>query len=607
MSQLNNYQNIGFSYLPYQWSEYAKMWRDEEFNLRWSPYRDKKLPGEERELIELSINQNIDATLKLMEDAVLANPLQFYCPTGDNEKLINNFAHCLDDKDITIAFVSCFSGNGIGKTVSSVNILLNIMLGVQNPWFDFPIFRNFPLIHKSILYSSESSAMANNAVTEKTIRDYMKAYPENSYSLKHSGGNLSTFSIKESEFDVIFRTYNQTPKKYESENISIAILDEPPPDNIWKAIKGRGRDGLIVLLNFTPINCPAYLMEEIERSISLKKPAYTKVVAELWGTTREKGTRGFRSLKEAEELANTYSIDEKEARVSGKPTHYFGRIYKNYDAKTHHYPINIRGLYDRGRLTLDAENDFSKYRQGERPWYMPDDRAIYVMANDPADGRPDAICWAAINPNGRYIFLSAYPTQTDRYLWDFKGAVNEATLFGDIVQIEQELGVLLGFKSGTIPIARRIIDSRFSTQTRGSGEDMLHRYKNFSKALHLPGRWVESYTGGGGGGVGEISYGHGVVREAFGSFLSDNHPKVVIWDWEKNHHLYTGLDNYVYKQTYKDGVPFGQTIAPKYKDMADAVRFLFCDRSNKDRLKKNNEEPIDYTNSNEITDYTSLV
>jgi len=603
---MNKAPDLGFSYLPYQWREFAKMWRFESHANAFSKYRDKELSADEEAVINKSIYQNIDATLEIMEEAVRENPLRYYCPTGDNEKLINNFAHCLDDKDITIAFVSCFSGNGIGKTVGSVNILLNIMLGVQNPWFDFPIFRKFPLIHKSILYSSESSAMANNAVTEKTIRGYLKAYPESSYSLKHSGGNLSTLSIKGSEFDVIFRTYNQTPSKYESENISIAILDEPPPDNIWKAIKGRGRDGLIVLLNFTPINCPAYLMEEIERNVSLNKPAYTKIVAELWGTTREKGKRGFRSLKEAEELASTYDVDQREARVSGKPTHYFGRIYKNYEAKIHHYPINIRGLYEDGRLDLNAENDFSKYRSGERPWYMPDDRAIYVLANDPADGRPDAICWAAINPNGRYIFMSAYPTQTDRYLWEFKGAVNEATLFGDIVQIEQELGILLGFKSGTIPIARRIIDSRFSTQTRGGGEDMLHRYKNFSKALHLPGKWVESYTGGS-GGAGEIAYGHGVVRESFGAYLPDGHPKVVIWDWEKNHHLYTGLDNYVYKQTYKDGVPFGQTIAPKYKDMADAVRFLFCDRSNTDRLKKNNEKPIDYTMSKKVKDYTALV
>ena len=142
---------IGFHYLPMQWDEYRKLWRYEEWNRQWAKYKDRDLSKTDKAAIKNSIFSNIDATLEIMGQAVEADPLKYYVPTGDNQKVIENFAHSLDG-GASIAYVSCFAGNGIGKTKLSEAILLNLVRGVQSPWFDYPIFHDFPLKHKTILY-----------------------------------------------------------------------------------------------------------------------------------------------------------------------------------------------------------------------------------------------------------------------------------------------------------------------------------------------------------------------------------------------------------------------------------------------------------------------
>jgi len=603
----SNLNKVGFSYLPVQLDEYIK----NHVAGRWQQISNqldlKSLSGSSYDKTKENILQQIADEVKIITEAVEDNPVKFYCPTGDNEKLIRNFAHSLDYGD-EVVYTSCFSANGVGKTVSSVNICLNLMRGIQNHWFDYPIFRNFPFKSKSIYYCSESSALDTGNVIHSTFEHYLRDLPEGSYHFGKTGKKISTLSIKGSPWRLMFRSYGQTAKQYESENVSVIVCDEPPPDNIWRAIKGRSRDGLIILLNFTPIYCPAYVMEEIEKKIKDGKKSVTKVVSSLWGTTKEQGIRGFRTMKQATEVANNYTIDERESRTDGTTQHYFGRIYKEYDESKHDYPIDIDGLFDgSNRLNLSAENDFSRYRDGVRPWYMPDDRAIYVMSNDPADGRPDAVTYAAINPNSRYILMSGYPIITDRYLWEMKGRVPEDSLFYDLEFLEQELGILLGFKSGIIPISRRIIDKRFSTQTRGGGENMFARYKNIAKERKMSGQWVESYIGGG-NKEGEIAFGHDTVRKLMTTYLPDGHPQLVIWNWERTYHIRTGLANYVYRMALKAGQPYGKTIEQKFKDMADAIRFLVNDKSNKDRMRKpERDDNIANTQTQHVKNFATLV
>ena len=73
---------------------------------------------------------------------------RFFVPNGKQEEAIRMFEN---------NFVSIFSGgNGAGKTVFLINLMANIIWGVQNEWFKLDIFNNwkFP---KRLRIGTESS------------------------------------------------------------------------------------------------------------------------------------------------------------------------------------------------------------------------------------------------------------------------------------------------------------------------------------------------------------------------------------------------------------------------------------------------------------------
>jgi len=568
---VSNQVQTGLEYLPVQFDEYIKVfkpWRTNDI-LAKSAITSRA----QYEAILKNANTIVASEIEAMFDLTEAYPAKFYVPTGDNERIIRNFAHCLDKGNV-IAVPSSFSANGIGKTYLSVLIAVNLLYGIASPWFNFGLFRKFPFKEKTIWYCSQSSALKKGELIEKTFKYFLKGY-EN-WNFNYDGRKLASLNTgDENDWSLIYKSYDQDIKQFESTNVSVAILDEPPYDAQWKAIKGRGRDGLIMFLNFTPIYCPAYTMDEIEKAIREGRPGYSKVTATIYGTSKdnELGKRGFRPQEEIEETVRTYSEDEKEAREKGIPTHYHGMVYKQYDEKEH-------------LVKVDKEI-FKAYLAGEKFWFMPDKNAIYIHVIDPHDSRPDAMIWAFVNPNGRYGIMASYPFDNDKNYWEFNKSPSENEIFEGIIQREYELSSYLGMED-QLPVARRILDKRFCVQSRGK-KKIWDSYRELGNEYRLSGEWVKSYSAAG-SQQSEILYGHKLVEKLMTTILPDKHSKFVIWDWDLSYHIKNGMRNYSYKMKWGEATTMTGMLEPRYKDFGDLTRYLAGDRQNIETMIKEIEE-----------------
>jgi len=577
---------IGFYGLPMQWDEYSAMWRYEEFNLKWSPYKDKKLTKEEKQLIKQSIYQNIDATLGLMEQAVLSDPLKYYVPTGDNEKIIEALNDCRKGGN-KIATIANFAANGIGKTEGLANIILNILIPQHNKmWFGkYDFFKNPQLKHPNIWYCSESDTLKKGEPVDYALHKYLDPLGYGKYIKYKSGSILSYLKLPCSPYAVTFKTYGQDKKAFESGNVSIIIHDEPSSTQIYNACKGRGRGGLIMIMNFTPLECPQEMLEDVENGLKDKGKSVYKFTSSLWGTSKTKGIRGFYTDQEIQETIDGYAPEQREARVNGTPLYYIGMVYKNFKETKH--------------VQVIEDDDFESRDSGNDLWYMPHKDAVYLYSEDPADAKPQMGLWTAVNPNGRIIHMAEVPNHDGRPYWKMKFGVSVDQHFNDIIRIEDMLGEKLGLEK-SLPVVRRILDYHFGSQQRGGQDNLFYKYQKESKKRGLKGRWVDSYKSR--IGKSEIKYGHNVVRDHLETYLPDGHPKVVFWS-TCPHHIQSML-TYSYKVKLGEGMAFGNNVIEEGKDGADVVRYVHCDKLID---YKKQDDDIKYTNSNEITDYTSLV
>jgi len=586
-SNSNTAQELGFNYLPMQWDEFLKMWRYEAWNNAYSKYRDKKLSKEENVVINKAIYQNVDATLEVMKQATIKDPLKYYVPTGDNVKIIEAVANCRKAGN-RIATIANFAANGIGKTEGNVTICLNILIPQHNYyWFGkYDFFANPNFKHPNIWYCSSSEALKKGEAVDSALHKYLDplGYGGKEFIKYKSGNILASVKLPTSIYTITFKTYGQDKIAFESGNVSFIIHDEPATTSLYNSSKGRARGGLIILMNFTPLECPQEMLEDVENGLKNPNKVVYKFSSSLWGTSKSKGIRGFYEDDEILELIESYAAEERDARVKGLPLYYIGMVYKKFTEK------NI--------VTVEEE-DFESHRGGETLWYMPHKDAVYLYSEDPADARPQFGLWTAVNPNGRIIHMAEVPKHDGRPYWELKFGVSIEQHFNDIISIEDSLSDRLGLEK-TIKIRRRILDYHFGRQQRGSQDNLFDRYVKESKARGLSGKWVDSYKSR--QGKSEIKYGHTVVRNNLDSYLSDGHPKEIFWSSVR--HTIQSMQTYSYKVKLGDGVAFGENIIEKGKDGADVVRYVDCDKL------------IDYKkvgkysnckSSTEVKDYTGLV
>ena len=247
-----------------------------------------------------------DQAVRLVAEA-RKHPLIYYCPTGANELYINTVAEILTESRAPVLLNT--SANRAGKDMTTLELLLNIILGAQNGWFDkeeFDIVRSgFP---KKIWYCSEPDAIKNEIepLLGKMLVDQTSHYK----TYKHMKDYNAEYRFHKG-WQLIFKTYEQSAKAFESETVGIIVLSEPPTEEIWKAIKSRRVLGCLVLLVMTPLYTPPFVIDEIHKRAEAGRAGYRHIEASIYSACKKRGLRGYLDHKTIDETVEDYEEEER--------------------------------------------------------------------------------------------------------------------------------------------------------------------------------------------------------------------------------------------------------------------------------------------------------
>ena len=271
-------------------------------------------------------------------EIVKANPAAHYIPNGKAEEFIELVG---SDKH----FVNMFVGaNGTSKTATGVNIIANICYGVQNGWFEYPLFQKWPYIKRGRIISDPTT------IKEKIIPELEKWFPQNdaknipqaNYETSKEGKNYVSKFKTNNGWEIDLMSNEQDVKEFESVDLGFVWIDEPMPKDRFMATLARGRLGMIIFWTFTPLTYSAWIKDWMDANTG---ELANSVEAEMEDNCKVHGVRGYFEHSHIKRIADAYPEDEKEARVFGKFGHLIGRVHKAFRRKIHvirPFPINER-------------------------------------------------------------------------------------------------------------------------------------------------------------------------------------------------------------------------------------------------------------------------
>lgn len=289
---------------------------------------------------------------------------RFFTPNGKGEEYIRK----VGEGNFIILFSAA---NGVGKTATSANIVAHILWGKdsENPYFDYPIFKDWPFPKRGRIVSDPENLKINLIPTLK------EWFPEGRYKALKSGKQYDSSWKTDTGFEFDIMSYEQDAKEFESATLGWAWFDEPPTEAIFKATVSRMRKGGIIFISETPLYA-AWLYDHIIANPDTElasKGQRVFIEAGVEAACIQHGIRGHLEHDHIEKMIAEYSEDEKQARVYGKFQHLIGLRFKQFSRLIHVVrPFNI-----------DFKN-FSVYE-----------------ALDPHPRNPDMVNWLAVDRKGR--------------------------------------------------------------------------------------------------------------------------------------------------------------------------------------------------------------
>lgn len=309
-----------------------------------------------------------------MEKYKRDNPYLFFIPNFRAEEYIKKVGN-LEDKKYIFFFIG---GNGSGKSVCCANMIANICCSPKNKYFDFGIYKHWPFL-KQLRIISDPTTMS-----EKTVPELLKWLPKGKYrAMKEKKSYFSRFYFPETGFDLSLMTYEQDPKEFESVDLGAVFCDEPPTEEIFNACLSRLRvgEGGIQCGFFTPLASAAFIFDRF-----IDNPTQTIadwIYITVWDNVVSPETRGFLKKETVERLIESYTPEEREARIEGKFMHLGGLIFKEFDRSKHIVKTTLP------ELTANLQS---------HSWKV-------VYAIDPHPVENTAVLFMAILPDGRRVFI----------------------------------------------------------------------------------------------------------------------------------------------------------------------------------------------------------
>lgn len=293
--------------------------------------------------------------------------IAFFDPNGPQEKFIN----LVGDGDRMVGILS--AANSVGKTALVANIFGNLLFGSQTPFFDKPIFLDWP-------YPKRARYITNPKMVEEIgpfHTEILKWWPKGKYEAIKAGKNHYS-QYKANDWVVDVMTYDQAPKEFEGGTLGLIIMDEPPPRHVWNACISRLRLGGLILLFLTPLSDAAWLFDEV-----IPRHQESVVYADIEENCKQHGIRGQLEHAQIERMIAEMDPEEVEARAHGKAMYLKGLIFKTFD-----YHVHV------------AKEKLS----------VPTDAQIWQIV-DPHVDKPFASIWGYPGRDGRFIQVDEWPNE----------------------------------------------------------------------------------------------------------------------------------------------------------------------------------------------------
>ena len=174
-------------------------------------------------------------------------------------------------------------------------------------------------------------------------------------------------------------SYERDAAQAAGPNIGLQIFNEPPPEDLYKEAVARTRAGGIIVGGMTSLLDNPWVVDGIFNK------ADGKHVRVRFGASEENciehGKNGNLRHDEIIRSVSQHDPDEREARLSGRPLSFSGRIWKSFDRAFH-----------------VAREDI-----------LPPERSSVFQVVDPAIGKPMACLWAFVDPAGAVTIYDEHP------------------------------------------------------------------------------------------------------------------------------------------------------------------------------------------------------
>lgn len=222
------------------------------------------------------------------------------------------------------------AANGVGKTTGMVSMMANMFWPNENPYFQQKLFTDFPYKYKKGRIVSDPTTIKSTIVPM-----LQEIFPKGRYKVKKGGKQYESIWKIDTGWEFDIMTYEQSPKEFESANLSFTFFDEPPPLAIYKATVARMRTGGFIAIFATPLSGSAWMYDEIVHNPDIEKEYRCFVEAEVEDACIIHGVRGFLEHENIVKMIAQYDDEDMQARVFGKFQHLTGLVFKSYKPEIH--------------------------------------------------------------------------------------------------------------------------------------------------------------------------------------------------------------------------------------------------------------------------------